>query len=136
MEVQEILEKIQKEIVLHQKKIVTGIKIGDVVRQGDLYLHRVLEGHPFGEKTENRQLAPGTTKGSRHRVLEPAKVFIGTTLPEWVTGDGSNFLIGPYIESAEEIVVIHPEHADFYLPAGNYQVTYQMDQRTRRRVLD
>ena len=41
--------------------------LGDVVRQGDLYLVAI-EALPKGTATRERQLVPGTTQGSRHVV--------------------------------------------------------------------
>jgi hypothetical protein len=71
--------------------------LGDVVRQGDLYLIAI-ESLPNGKKTKERQLVPGTTQGSRH-VVE---------------GD---------VEIVNEV---HPEHGDKILPADTvWQCVYQ-----------
>jgi hypothetical protein len=43
---------------------------------------------------------------------------------------------GPIIEATEAFMIQHPEHAHFQLPAGTYQVTYQLDFATRERVRD
>lgn len=103
---------------------------GHVVRQGDIYIHRVKEDHPKGKACGN-QLAQGTTKGSRH-VAEGAECFVGKRSPAWVT-DG---LLGPFIKAFKRFTITHPEHADVNLPAGNYQITHQMDARTLERVRD
>ncbi len=43
---------------------------------------------------------------------------------------------GPVIEADERFMLTHPEHANHSFPAGVWQVTYQMDARSQRRVED
>src|SRR6185295_16972374 len=47
---------------------------GDVVRQGDLYLV-CLSGVPAGSSIADRQLAPGTTQGSRHIAVGDCEIL-------------------------------------------------------------
>ncbi len=110
-------------------RFVRTIQSGDFCRQGDVYLIRVEDGHPRGRPTGDRQLARGTTKGSRHVVHGDVEVF------EPATDDP---LTGPVVRAAQRFELRHPEHADFSLPGGTYQVTYQRDwaAEQRRPVLD
>lgn len=110
------------------------MEIGKVVRQGDIYIHRVPENHPCGNLLKNHQLAMGVTLGSRHIADENFTIFKGTHLPEWV--DRGHFL-GPCIKTDKETALItHPEHANVALGPGCYQITHQMDIRTMERVAD
>ena len=54
---------------LHGKKTerIGDPSVGDVVRQGDLYLVCIDKLPENGTPTKNRQLVPGTTQGSRDR---------------------------------------------------------------------
>lgn len=108
-------------------------KSGRAVRQGDIYIHLVEASHRCGKKAENRQLAFGFSKGSRHVALEPAMVYDGESLPKWC--DVRTFL-GPVVKSDARFTITHPEHAHVSLPPGVYQVTHQRDARTEERVID
>lgn len=104
--------------------------VGDVVRQGDLYLV-CLASLPESKDAATRQLAPGETQGSRHivdgdcRVVEPidrsavaneiARVVKGASVPEQ--------LVGPLVECRGETTVTHPEHGHKILPAGTTWAT-------------
>lgn len=110
------------------------MEVGDVVRQGDIYITR-LRGLPAGRTTAlaERQLAPGQTQGSRHIVEGPARLLrcepveveralrdacgLSVTAPEP--------LIGPVIDATGEVTVTHPEHGNRTLCPGVYAVTYQ-----------
>ena len=128
----EIAEK-ANEAAINSPRIVHKIEVGQGVRQGDIYIWRVADNHAHGRKAKSRQLALGNTQGSRHIAEVPAKVFDGTTLPEWC--DRRTFM-GPCIESESRFTVSHPEHAHVELPPGRYQITHQMDARTMERVRD
>ena len=110
-------------------------KIGTYGRQGDIYLHPVSPDHAHGAKTENRQLAEGESRGSRHIIEGDVKLFLGTTLPKSVT---DRTFLGPMIEVGPKgATVTHPEHAHVNIvDAGCYQITHQMDARTLQRVRD
>lgn len=112
---------------------VESMKIGDVVRQGDIYITRVAKNHKHGGLTENRQLAMGNSKGSRHMADENFTIFKGTTLP---AGFMDGTFLGPFIETEVRANIMHPEHSWVSLPAGCYQITHQTDLKTRQRVLD
>lgn len=115
---------------------IEAIKVGQAVRQGDIYIHCVPSNHAHGalrRGREARQLAVGQSHGARHLALFPAIVYGGTTLPS--TCNERTFL-GPCVISMDRFVVAHPEHAHISLPAGAYQVTHQMDAMTLDRVRD
>ena len=103
--------------------------VGDVVRQGDLYLV-CLESLPPGQKMA-RQLAPGNTQGSRHvaegqcavyQPSEPAAVakLIGTVCRG---SEVPHQLIGPLVKCHGETTITHPEHGHRILPAGTVWAT-------------
>lgn len=114
------------------EKHIVG-KIG--CRQGDIYLHMVAADHPHGAAIVSRQLAVGTTQGSRHLIDgDDVEIFAGTTLPKWV--EDSRTPLGPCFVVTRRETNTHPEHAHTSLPAGTYQVTHQMDARTWQRTMD
>lgn len=127
------IDRLAKANAQPEVRRIVEIAIGQVVRQGDIYIHAVEPDHKGGEKLEDRQLALGNTQGSRHIAEAPASIFAGTTLPAWC--DRRTFL-GPLVKSQKRFVVAHPEHAHVSLPAGTYQITHQMDSRTMQRVQD
>lgn len=110
---------------------IPGIGTADVLRQGDLYvtaLDEPLAGKPYG----SRQLAPGTTLGSRH-VVEgdcdvlavdegEATMLLNRLVP---ATKGHRQFVGPMIAARGEVTITHPEHGWRTLPPGNYLVTYQ-----------
>ncbi len=128
---QEVTETAERNASPEVRKI-DGMKIGEAVRQGDIYLHMVKDDHARGAATKNRQLAIGDTQGSRHILAGEAEVFEGTKAPEWAP----NALLGPLFRLFKRATVTHPEHAHVDLEPGCYQVTHQMDARTLERVKD
>lgn len=130
----EALQKIEEcaESACQDVRDIKRMAIGAVVRQGDIYIHRVADNHAHGKSAKHNQLAEGSTMNSRHMAESPAKVFDGTTAPK----DCTTILLGPCVVSDKPFTVSHPEHAHINLPAGIYQVTHQMDARTLGRVRD
>jgi len=128
----EAIERIEKTAGENRGDVrrIKSMGVGHVVRQGDIYIHGVSEDHPHG-KACGRQLAQGTSKGSRH-VADGGDCFEGVKAPEWC----EIALLGPLVKSPDRFTITHPEHADVCLPAGNYQITHQMDARTLERVRD
>ena len=123
------------EKAVHEVRFIENIEIGRVVRQGDIYIHRVDDAHAHGSMRSgksSRQLAVGETQGSRHISMSPSIVYEGTTPPK----NCISSLLGPCVISDKRFTVLHPEHAYVSLPAGTYQVTHQMDARTLSRVQD
>lgn len=106
---------------------------GDVVRQGDLYLV-CLSDAPKGEATKNRQLAPGSTQGSRHVASGKCEVSLASDrdavaamINRLVKGaDIPAQLVGPVIRCKGEVTITHPEHGWKVLPDGStWAVVYQ-----------
>lgn len=109
-----------------------NIQIGQCVRQGDIYLHRVAPDHPRG-KPVGPKLAMGDLMNARHIAEAPAECFEGFKAPDYCT---AGTFLGPVVVSDRPFTVSHPEHAHIRLGAGVYQVTHQMDARTLERVRD
>lgn len=127
------IERLAKANARPEVRFIKEIAVGQIVRQGDIYIHRVNEDHASGKEMKSRQLALGNSQGSRHIAESPAKILEGTTLPEWC--DRRTFL-GPLVKAEKRFTITHPEHAHVSLPKGTYQVTHQMDARTMDRVQD
>lgn len=130
------LERIEREAVANkvaETRTIHSLAVGKVVRQGDIYVHRVDAKHAHGRALTDRQLAVGVTQGSRHVAESPAKVFEGMTAPEWCQPGA---LLGPCVVSRKRFTISHPEHAHLSLPAGTWQVTHQRDARTGGGVQD
>lgn len=99
--------------------------LGDVVRQGDLYL--VCIDRIVGTETKERQLAPGTTQGSRHVISGDCTVVAKyeKTMPT-VLGNVPTELIGPAVQCKSDCTIEHPEHGHKILPSGtSWAVVYQ-----------
>lgn len=91
--------------------------------QGDVYIYRFdsLDDFPELEATPPvLQLAPGTTRGSRH-CLDAASV----QQAQFYRIKDANALQGPVWVNPVETLLTHPEHGDQILPPGTYLVTYQ-----------
>ena len=131
------MEEIKSVAKINNKKTrrISTFLIGKVIRQGDVYIHRVANNHPIGEELFIKQIVDGISIGARHILTGDFKIFEGKALPSYVN---KIFSIGYAFKVGQEgVTVIHPEHAHFeILSTGLYQVTHQMDFRTLRRVLD
>ncbi|MFW6219846.1 MAG: hypothetical protein ACOCZ5_01400 [bacterium] len=133
--ISEAIEQVTKsaENNIEDVRICYHMQPGQVVRQGDIYIHRVKKDHKHGKQSVNNQLAIGNSKGSRHFAESPAICYDGVEAPQYCDG---GTLLGPVVKSSEAFVVSHPEHANIHLSAGTYQITHQMDARTLDRVRD
>lgn len=114
-------------------RVVSKMEIGKHIRQGDVYVKRVSKPKDMKafEEINDRQLAPGNTRGSRHIVTSDCTVYRFK--------NGRDALQGPLLHAENDLMIEHPEHAHFKLPGNSwYQVTYQKDERAeeRRRVQD
>jgi hypothetical protein len=132
------LSKVQRraERIRNDEIAVVGtVSKGDVVRQGDLYLVALPELPVSRTKTCERQLAPGSTQGSRHVLEGECEVFsvnpndvlplIAAALAPAKTELYAE-LVGPVFRTLGETTVTHPEHGDRVLPAGEcFAVIYQ-----------
>lgn len=115
---------------------VKAIAIGEHCRQGDIYVERIKAATKGWKPSKNRQLAPGTSQGSRHVVAgDVALTVSGEARPVARAGNVAR-LLGPQIVAKGRFKVEHPEHAHLSLPAGTYQVSYQMDWSSQRAVRD
>jgi len=112
--------KTTSQAIRRQEKPFT---LGEWARQGDV-MFTAIAAIPKNAKliasTDAIQLAPGTTKGSRHMLqTRPGITFYRLRNP--------TPLDGGYIDAKERCLITHPEHAHFDLPPGTYAVTYQRD---------
>jgi len=136
VQVYEQIEREAKENVVKDIRRIDKMEVGQVVRQGDIYIHCVWSDHSHGvlrKGVKARQLALGSTTGSRHVARPPARAYEGTTQPDWIS---ETAFLGPCVDAPKRFTITHPEHADVELPAGRYQITHQMDARTLERVQD
>ena len=113
----------------------TGMGDGEAAHQGDVYIVKVKKysdifdihetlgewaDPKLGPKTDNRQLVPGNTKGSRH-------VVEGSNLVVHAAVSNSSPLQGPTIIAKGEWTLTHPEHAHHKFGAGTYVSIFQRD---------
>ena len=104
-----------------ETRVIAEMKIGQGIRQGDVYLWKIKEiPAEFSIPTMKLQVTDGTTKGARHELeMTPSlRIF---------RNPNATALQGPCISSSETVSLTHPEHAHFKLPAGCYNITYQQD---------
>jgi len=134
----EAIETVKTQATKLNKKETRTLKAFPVctaVRQGDVYIHRVSDTHPVGAQLNVRQIAEGTSIGSRHILVGDVKVYESKSLPGYVNPRwplGLTFDVG-----REGATVTHPEHAHINICVpGRYVVTHQMDMMTMRRVQD
>lgn len=99
-------------------EIIGTASVGDVVRQGDLYLV-CLSSMPSGDEIQDMKLAPGNSQGSRH-ILEGdvsiVKNWKWRSYPE--LKEQHDVLVGPAFKCHGEVEVTHPEHQNKILPEG------------------
>ena len=140
------LQKHAESIKSGESQTVGTASLGDVVRQGDLYLTVIEVLPPSAKKVKEKQLAPGTTQGSRHVASaqlyevdkrEIAEAIVKANLK--ASMDVERF-VGPVVVFDKASPVTHPEHGWVTMPAGSVcAVTYQrnLDQEEKeRRVQD
>jgi hypothetical protein len=112
--------------------VIATMSPGDVLRQGDLYI-LALDREIAGGVPASRQLAPGTTQGSRHVAEGDCDVLsvpesdaiqaINRLVP---ATRGQRLFVGPMIRARGPVTIAHPEHGDRTLPGGAcYLVTIQ-----------
>ena len=123
-------------------RMTRALSLGDCLPQGDVYLHVADDSIPKGfyEATGDDfslQMAPGTTRGSRH-ILD-SRDGVRQFLPKgW--GPDYTGLIGPKLFMTKERVLNHPKHGPVTFEAGMViQSTYQRDldkENAQKRVRD
>lgn len=118
-------------------RFVEALELGEFARQGDLYIVRI-DGFAMVDynETENRQLAAGTTQGSRHILTGEANIYHPKVEGKPVPQKIGYRLNGPVFVAENFVTVEHPEHAHISLPAGTYQICHQVDVRTMKKVVD
>lgn len=138
MEILDAIKKVENAATKakNDERFVKALDIGRMVRQGDVYLHKVSADHPAGGLRASSQLAEGQTIGARHIVKGDVKVYDGVAFPGYFEAGFPTVALGPVVDVFNRATLTHPEHADYSLPTGRYQVTYQIDARTRRAVSD
>lgn len=116
-----------------QTETIGTASLGDVVRQGDLYLvcvNRV----PVGDRAKTPQLAPGDTQGSRHIATGDCTVYavddraaVAAAINRVVQHATVPVeLIGPLVHCTGPTTITHPEHGHKVLPAqSTWAVVYQ-----------
>lgn len=133
----EAMEKISKEAdkcSKQENRVLNNHTVGDVVRQGDLYIHAVVNDHPAGEVLKIDQIAEGTSLGARHILKGDFKVYEGKQNPEYIE---KWYPVGYVFDVLSRAVITHPEHAHVEINCpGRFQVSHQMDMLTRKRVAD
>jgi len=111
-----------------------GASVGDGVRQGDVYI-TLLDRVPKGfvkQDTWDRQLAPGSTQGSRHILDAKAGV-------KYYRHPDANEFTGPVLMLSKTRELTHPEHGNWILPSRIFGISYQRTQDAldkQRRVAD
>jgi hypothetical protein len=99
-------------------------------RQGDVFIEKI-EALPSGLKKHKKDngriiLAYGEVTGHAHAIVDDVTA-------SFIDSDGNL-----YLESKEDILVKHEEHAEIKLPAGVYRITHQREYSPEeiRNVLD
>jgi hypothetical protein len=112
----QIFEQIQQHAEANKsdRTIYIDPEIGQYTPQGDVNF-LVLDKLPVGaiEVKPVKQLAPGTTRGSRHCIADRC---LGTT--EFYRHRIPNPLQGAILIAKSELEIEHPEHANLVFPAG------------------
>lgn len=110
--------------------------VGDCAHQGDLIFVCIAK-MPKGKRRENRQLAEGETRGSRH-VLSGGEVFdtdaeaVAKTINAATGGNVAAKYIGPVFTGPA--TVEHPEHQHQSFPADTVTVcVFQRNQTAEER---
>lgn len=133
MEKIEEIQSVSAKVNHKETRVIREIPVGKAVRQGDLYVRRIDKvPSNYTVETHKLQLVSGSTKGAQHFVEKTPSMKL------FVDPSNKDALAGPCIISREEVHIRHPEHANFKLPAGIYQITYQRDfaYEERKRVSD
>lgn len=128
METANVMKKIEETAAASSPSLrnIHRMKVGTFIRQGDVYLERIARlPADAGVAVADRQLAAGTTQGSRH-VAEGAGVKV------YAAPKKAHALTGPFVVSKERFLLTHPEHGHFSLPGGIYRTTFQRDYARER----
>lgn len=122
----------------------SSFSVGDAAHQGDLIFVRIESLPESAVRRDNRQLAEGSTQGSRH-ILEFGLVFdcdrdsVSSEISKVCHGVSVDpQYIGPVIQTSDGVAdITHPEHGD-HLYRGDmviacvYQRSLDAEQREQR----
>lgn len=147
--VAEVVEKIEKSAEVPNREVrdVRGKMVrGAVVRQGDVYF-LACDGRLFNKRQpradQDRNLAKAAegTSGHAHTLVGDAVLFDAIALDKLTQGTngdplGQGVLLGPAFRAQEDVRVTHEEHSEVILPAGYYQVLFQLDPIRAQRSAD
>lgn len=125
------IKKHAESIVNDETHTIATMSTGDYWAQGDVKI-TCLDDVPTGCKPikAEKQLAPGTSQGSRHCLVSLSGVEM-FTLPDATPLDG------PVFRAKQGCEIDHPEHGNVILPPGVYGITYQRQfAEELRRVVD
>jgi hypothetical protein len=131
---EEIAKAAKAPLVEHRQ--IAAMKVGQFARQGDVYIERIASVNADWKVSADRQLAPGTSPGSRHVVTAGPVLRVSPTVNPRETSKRGVRLLGPQIHAEHGFTVTHPEHAHLCMPPGDYQVSYQLDFNQQRAVRD
>ena len=124
----------QERIVNDASKLHHSFEVGDVAHQGDLIIVRIASLPKSAKPRANRQLAEGTTQGSRHimtrgEVYDADRDEIATMIAAATGVQVDSRYVGPVFvppsdPTADDLA--HPEHGNQGFPAGSVcAVVYQ-----------
>lgn len=131
LKVQRAAEQIRND----ERAVIGTMSIGDVVRQGDLYIVSIGGLPRTWRRLKSPQLAPGHTQGAHHVLLgnfeiyEPDPEHALTLIARALAPrkfESYVPLIGPVFRTLGPVEVDHPEHGNRLLPGGEcFAVVYQ-----------
>jgi len=147
MKTLEVIEQIKKIAESNAKRAKSqktrflteeNFKVGDVVRQGDLYLFRVPLNFKVGAEIKRNQIADGVSLGARHILNGEFVVYEGENVPKGVNDSHARAGLGYAFDAKESTVLGHPEHDNYVVKMDKcrIQVMHQVDLRTLMRVSD
>lgn len=129
--IQAAAEKIRND----EPATIGTVSLGDVIRQGDLYLVSIGGLPRTLRRLKSPQLAPGSSRGSRHilvgdfEIFEPEPEHVMALIARAIaprTFESYVPLVGPVFRTHGQVEVTHPEHGNRLLPGGEcFAVIYQ-----------
>jgi hypothetical protein len=99
-------------------RVVPDCQPGEGIRQGDVYVHALPSVPNHGHLLATRQLVQAGSTSRGHVIEGDAALY-----ERYRAGPFD----GPLLELRSRAVLTHPEHAHISLPAGWYEVRYQID---------
>ena len=108
------------EIKNNDPVVYEKMNVNEIHWQGDVGILRIKEipESAAKDKKPNSQLAPGTTKGSRHIIADISCIDM------YVKSDATP-LEGSIIDCKSPTEITHPEHGNVTIPEGIYAIVYQ-----------